>query len=74
MVTFASSPLVVMLMALSHDFGSNHDWDCLRIDHGWYDQQQHILTVVPDPWDLKVDIHKPEVWGGRTPVPLSSNN
>ena len=47
---------------------------CLRIGHGWYDHQQHILIVVLDPWDLEIDLHKPEVWVGRTPIPSSSNN
>ena len=53
-----------------YDFGSNHNWDSLRIGHGWYDQQQQILIVVLDPLDLEVDIHEPEVQDGRTPCPL----
>ena len=53
-----------------YDFGSNHDWEHLRIGHGWYDQQQHIFIVVFDPWDLEVSLHNPEVWDGGTPCPL----
>ena len=52
-----------------YDFGSNHDWDHLRVGCGWYDQQQHILIIVFDPWDLEVDLHKPNVQNGRTPCP-----
>ena len=35
---------------LVYDFGCNHNQDHLRIGCGWYDQQQHILIVVLDPW------------------------
>ena len=69
MVTFASSPLVIKLMALSY-FGSNHNHDHLRVGHGWYDQQQHILIIIFDPQDLEVDLNEPEVWDGGTPCPL----
>ena len=57
-----------------YNFGSNHDWDCPRMCCDWYDQQQHILIAILDPWDLEIDIHKPKVWDGRTPVPSYSNN
>ena len=53
-----------------YDFGTNHNWDHLRIDHGWYDQQQHILIIVLDPWDLEVDLHEPKVGDGRAACPL----
>ena len=53
-----------------YNFGSNHDQDHFRIGHGWYNQQQHILTVIFDPEDLEVDLHKHKVWDGGTPCPL----
>ena len=50
------------------DFGSNHDWDCVRIGCGWYDQQQHILIVVFDPWDLEVDLPQTQGMGWQNPL------
>ena len=73
-VTFVSSPLVIKLRALSIFFRTNHDWDHLGVGLGWYGQQQHILIIVFDPWDLEVDLHKPKVWDGCNPIPSSSNN
>ena len=71
MVAFMQAlPLVIALMDPIYYFGSNHDWDHLRIDHGWYKQQQHILIVIFDIQDLEVDFHEPEVWDGVTPCPL----
>ena len=57
-----------------YDFGSNHNWDYLRIGHGWYDQQHYILIVVLDPWHVEVDLHKPKVWMAEPTVPSSSHN
>ena len=74
MVTFESSPLGYDAHGPIYNFGSNHGWDHLRIGHGWYNQQQHNLIVVLDPWDLEIDLHKPEVWDGRMPCPSSSNS
>ena len=36
----------------------------------WYNQQQHILIIVSNPWDLEVNLHKPKVWDGCTPCPI----
>ena len=63
MVAFASSPLVIKLMALSIILEPTN-WDHLRVGCGWYAQQQHILIIVFDPWDLEVDLHEPKVWDG----------
>ena len=57
-----------------YDFGVNHNWDCLKVGHGSYNQQQHILIIMLDPWDLEVDLHEPKVRDGCTPVPSNSNN
>ena len=51
-----------------YNFGSNHDWDHLRIGHGLYDQQQHILIVIFNPpgsrdWPL-------QTWGMQWQNPL----
>ena len=54
-----------------YNFGSNHDWDHLKIGCGWYGQQQHILIVVFDSWDLEVDLPEPELRDGRTPCSLT---
>ena len=35
----------------------------VKVGHGWYDQQQHILIVVFDTWDLEVNLHEPKVLG-----------
>ena len=56
-----------------NDFGTNHDWDCLRIGHGWYYHQQHILIIILDPWDLEVNLHEPKVRDGSVPIPSNSN-
>ena len=53
-----------------YDFGTNHNQDHLRIGHGWYYQQQHILIIILDPLDLEVDLHKPKVRDGGAPCPL----
>ena len=55
-------------------FRTNHNWNCLRIGHGWDDQQQHIHIKVCDAWDLEVNLNKSKVWDGCTPIPCSSNN
>ena len=52
-----------------YNFRTNHDQDHLRIGCGWYYQQQHILIIILDPGDLKVDLHKPKVRDGSTPIP-----
>ena len=59
---------------LVYDFGANHDWNHLRVGHDWYNQQQHILIIALDPWDLEVDLHKPKVRDGYAPIPSNSNN
>ena len=69
MVTF-TSPLGHHAHGPIYDFGSNHNQDHLRVGHGWYDQQQHILIIGFDPQDLEVDLHKLEVLDGRTPRSL----
>ena len=74
MVTFVSSPIGYHAHGPIYNFGSKHDWDHLRIGHGWYDQQQHILIVVLDPWDLGVGLHKLRYGMAEPPVPSSSNN
>ena len=53
-----------------NDFGTNHNQDHLWIGHGWYDQQQHILIITLDSWDLEVVFHKPKVGDGGAPCPL----
>ena len=70
MVAFASSPFVIKLRALSMILEPTPDQDHLRIGHGWDDQQQHLLTIVCDSWDLEVDLHESKVWDGCTPCPL----
>ena len=69
MVAFMSSPLVMMLMALSLILDPTMTGN-LRIGHGWYNQQQHILILIFDPWDLEIDLHKLNIWDGGTPCPL----
>ena len=54
-----------------YDLWANHNWGWLRVCHGWYDQQQHILIIMLDPWDLEVDLHEPKGGNGRVTCPIS---
>ena len=54
-----------------YNLGSNHDQNILRIGHGWYNQQQHILILILYPWDLEVDLH---LRYGMVEPPVPSNS
>ena len=70
MVTFTSSPLCYYSHGPIYKLGSNHNQNHLKIGHGWYNQQQHILIVILYPQDLEVNLHEPKVWDGKTPCPF----
>ena len=71
---FLDLSLCYYAKGLVYDFGANHYWNCLRVGLGWYNQQQHILIIMLDPWDLEVDLHKAKVRDGCAPIPSNSNN
>ena len=63
-------PLSYQAKGPIYDLWANHNQDCLRIGHDGYGQQQHILIIMLDPWDLEVDLHKPKVGDGWAPCLL----
>ena len=60
--------------SLIYYFRTNHEQNFIRIGCGWDDQQQDILIIVCDAWNLEVDLHKLKVWDGCTSCPPSFNN
>ena len=49
---------------------THHDQNHLGVGRGGDNQQQHILIVISDPWNLKVSLYKSKVWDGCTTCPL----